>query len=97
LTILPILANPYIEFKNELPMRDTTLGTETNHLRLGYKLDNNFYIESGPMTGGYGFETGYKVQKGKWIFKGKFEGSNTNNKDYFKSKLQTEIRYTFGD
>jgi len=29
------------------------------------------------------------------IIKGKFEGADSDERDYIKSKLETEIRYTF--
>lgn len=90
-------ANTYLEFKNELPFRDTTSQDQTNHLRLGYKFDNSFYIEAGRMTHGSSMEMGYKFKKNGWTIKGKFEGQDSSKRDYFKSKIQTEIRYTFGD
>ena len=39
----------------------------------------------------------YKFKKGKWTIKGKWEGSDSSKRDYFKSKIETELRYTFGD
>ncbi len=49
------------------------------------------------MTHGSSMEMGYKFKKNGWTIKGKFEGQDSNKRDYFKSKIQTEIRYTFGD
>ena len=55
------------------------------------------YVEAGPMTNGNSFEMGYKFKRGNWTFKGKFEGKDKNTKDFIGSKVETEIRYTFGD
>mgnify|MGYP001167999156 CR=1 FL=1 len=90
-------ANPYIEIKNELPFVDLTSQSSVTHYRLGYKFDNNMYVEAGPMTNGNSFEIGYKFKRGNWTFKGKFEGKDKNTKDFIGSKVETEIRYTFGD
>ena len=54
--IQPAQANTYIEVKNELPFRDFDSQQDTTHLRLGYKFDNNMYVEAGPMTDGKSFE-----------------------------------------
>jgi hypothetical protein len=54
------------------------------------------YIEAGAMTGGTGIEMGYKFTKGNWLVKGKFEGTDTTQRDYFKSKIETEVIYKFG-
>jgi hypothetical protein len=93
-----ILSSPYIEYKNTVPLIENTEGYQlydtTDHLRFGYKLDNNMYFEAGPMTHGKGFELGYKFNNERWTFKGKIEG-NHNESNVFKSKVQTEIRYTF--
>ena len=67
----------------------------TQHLRLGYKFDNKMYLEAGPMTDGYSFETGYKFKMDNLVIKGKFEGADSDKRDYIKSQLETEIRYTF--
>lgn len=85
-------ANPYVEYKNELKYRETTFKKDIHHLRLGYKTKKNFYLEAGPRTEGYSLEAGYKVSKGKFVLKGKWEGSKTDNLDH---KLETEVRYTF--
>ena len=91
------IANPYLEFKNTVPFKDYHSETSTSHLRLGYKFDNNFYVEGGAMSNGSSYEAGYKFKKGKWTIKGKWEGSDSSKKDYFKSKIETEFRYTFGN
>ena len=85
-------ANPYVEYKNELKYKETTFKKDIHHLRLGYKTKKNFYLEAGPRTEGYSLEAGYKVSKGKFVLKGKWEGSKTDNLDH---KLETEVRYTF--
>ena len=90
-------ADTYIEVKNELPFRDFDSQQDVTHLRLGYKFDNNMYVEGGPMTDGKSFEMGYKFQKGNWTFKGKVESKDRNDRDFIGSKVETEIRYTFGD
>jgi len=52
-------------------------------------------LEAGPMTDGYSFETGYKFKMDNLVIKGKFEGADSDKRDYIKSQLETEIRYTF--
>ena len=89
-------ASGYAGFKYEIPYKDLTKQTEIHHLRLGYKFDNSMYIEAGAMTGGTGIEMGYKFKKGNWLVKGKFEGTDTTQRDYFKSKIETEVIYKFG-
>lgn len=89
-------ADVYAGFKYEIPYKDLTKQTEIHHLRLGYKFDNSMYIEAGAMTGGTGIEMGYKFTKGNWLVKGKFEGTDTTQRDYFKSKIETEVIYKFG-
>ena len=91
------LANPYLEFKNVVPFRDTYSQPSISHLRLGYKLKNNLYVEGGVMSHGTSYEAGYKFSRGNWSIKGKWEGLNSNQRDTFNSKLQTEIRFTFGE
>jgi len=91
------LANPYLEFKNVVPFRDTYSQTSTSHLRLGYKLKNNLYVEGGVMSHGTSYEAGYKFSRGNWTIKGKWEGMDSNQRDTFNSKLETEIRFTFGE
>ena len=55
------------------------------------------YVEGGPMTDGKSFEAGYKFTRGNWTFKGKVEAKDRNDRDFIGSKVETEIRYTFGD
>ena len=95
--IHPAQADTYIEVKNELPFRDFDSQQDVTHLRLGYKFDNNMYVEGGPRTDGKSFEMGYKFQRGNWTFKGKVESKDRNDRDFIGSKVETEIRYTFGD
>lgn len=78
LLLLPLssLANPYIEYKNET-------NKKTSDVRLGVQ-KKFFYVEAGPKS----WETGYKVKKGNFTFKGKLESKQ-------KKKLETEVRYTF--
>ena len=90
-------ANPYLEFKNVVPFRDTYSQTSISHLRLGYKLKNNLYVEGGVMSHGTSYEAGYKFSRGNWTIKGKWEGTDSNQRDTFNSKLETEIRFTFGE
>ena len=91
------LANPYLEFKNVVPFVDTYSQTSISHLRLGYKLKNNLYVEGGVMSHGTSYEAGYKFSRGNWTIKGKWEGTDSNQRDTFNSKLETEIRFTFGE
>ena len=95
--IFTVQANTYMEVKNEILLRDLTSQTSTTHYRLGYKFDNNMYVEVGPMTDEKSFELGYNFKKGNWTFKGKLEDKNVIHKDYLGRKIETEIRYTFGD
>ena len=94
---MTISANPYLEFKNVVPFVDNYSQTSTSHLRLGYKLKNNLYVEGGVMSHGTSYEAGYKFSRGNWTIKGKWEGMDSNQRDTFNSKLQTEIRFTFGE
>ena len=87
-------ADSYIEYKTTAPLIDSELLSSTKHLRLGYKLDNDFYFELGPMSHGEGYEFGWKRTQNQWSFKGKVEGYH-NSKNIFNNKIQTEIRYTF--
>ena len=92
---LSVQSSVYLEYKNELPIHPI-VGPEVNHFRIGettsYK-GISLYYEVGVMTNGYSYESGYKYQRGSWTIKGKYE--NKSNSRYEKSKLQTEIRYTF--
>ena len=49
------------------------------------------------MSHGTSYEAGYKFSKGNWTIKGKWEGTDSNQRDTFNSKLETEIRFTFGE
>ena len=91
----PANAQGYIAYAHELPFEDTTSQPETHSLRLGY-IANGMYIEAGPMTGGHSMEMGYKVKKGNWIFKTKYESEETKYNSMFKSKIESEIIYKFG-
>lgn len=91
----PVDAQGYIAYAHELPFEDTASQPETHSLRLGY-IANGMYIEAGPMTGGHSMEMGYKVKKGNWIFKTKYEGEETSHISFFKSKIETEVIYKFG-
>ena len=91
----PAEAQGYIAYAHELPFEDTASQPETHSLRLGY-IANGMYIEAGPMTGGHSMEMGYKVKKGNWIFKTKYEGEETSHISFFKSKIETEVIYKFG-
>ena len=95
--MIAVAGNPYVELKNVVPFRDSYSQTTTSHLRLGYKLKNNLYVEGGVMSHGTSYEAGYKFSRGNWSIKGKWEGLNSNQRDTFNSKLQTEIRFTFGE
>ena len=80
-------ASPYVEYKNEMNKEKTT-----NHLRLGYKAKNNFYFEIGAMTDGHSYEAGYKFKFDDVTVKGKLE---TKDAGSAKTKVETEVRYTF--
>jgi len=92
-------ADLYVEYKNELPIVPV-IGKEVHHLRIGttksYK-GLTMYVEGGGMSNGYSYETGYKYKIGQWTIKGKYENKNTSSVPFGvgKSKLQTEVRYTF--
>lgn len=90
-TPFSLFASPYAEYKNELKFKNTHYSKDIHHLRLGYAFEK-FYVEAGPRTDGYASEVGYKLKKGPLIFKGKWEGSKTNDFDH---KLETEVRYTW--
>jgi hypothetical protein len=88
----PALAQPYIEWKNEVKYTDSHYDKTINYFRAGMKFENDTYFEFGPMTDGESFETGYKWKDENWKFKMKWEGKNTES---LKHKVETEIRYTF--
>ena len=89
-------AAPYVEWKHQDAFRN--LGDSiktTDHLRLGYKTSKNYYFEMGPRTDGISAEMGYKFRPTPNLtIKGKVE---SNKVDYWKHKLETEVRYTFSD
>ena len=88
-------ATTYVAYAHELPFEDAKSQAEIHSLRLGY-MANGMYIEAGPMTGGHSMEMGYKVKKGNWIFKTKYESEETKYTTLFKSKIETEVIYKFG-
>ena len=86
-------ANPYIEYKHEHSQKDWEFDKNVQHIRLGYQFENKTYIEAGKMTDGYSWEAGYKLKLSDNLkLKGKIE---TKDAGVAKSKIQTEIRYTF--
>lgn len=86
-------ATPYVEFKTKQKFINDNYDNTANHLRLGFKADNNLYFEAGPMTDGYSAEIGYKVKfNNSFTLKGKWEGEDTNR---LKHGFETELRYTF--
>ena len=91
LTSPQLFAAPYVEYKNELKFKNTHYSEDLHSFRLGYGFQK-FYLEAGPRTDGYASEVGYKFTKGPLTFKGKWEGSKT---DDFDHKLETEVRYTW--
>ena len=93
--VTPAQAQGYVAYKHILPFEDTASQTDIHSLRLGY-VTNGMYIEAGPMTGGHSMEMGYKVKKGNWIFKTKYESEETRYTTLFKSKIETEVIYKFG-
>lgn len=89
-------ANPYIEYKNDIPWDDTDRKPVLNNLRGGYQWDN-FYAEAGAYQRssdqGVSSELGYKFNFHENIqLKGKWEGYWTHDNVH---KLETELRYTF--
>ena len=80
-------------YSKEMAEFVTTMGRVAQPDYLPYA----FYVEGGAMSHGSSYEAGYKFKKGKWTIKGKWEGSDSSKRDYFKSKIETELRYTFGD
>ena len=91
-----LAAAPYIEYKNEVEFKYNNYIKNLNHFRTGYqfKMDKGFmFIEAGILSGhGESGEIGYKFNKDNWTFKGKWEFKHQLE---HKSKIQTEIRYTF--
>ncbi len=90
-----LAAAPYIEYKNEVEFKYDNYIKSLDHFRVGYQFKmpkGMMFIESGKMTNGKSGEIGYKFDKDNLTFKGKWEFKNQFEP---KSKLQTEIRYTF--
>ena len=88
----PALAGPYAEYKNEYEMRDWNKTKSVEHMRFGYKAENNLYFEIGPMTSGHSYEAGYKFKFNEVVVKGKLETKDTGEA---KTKIETEIRFNF--
>lgn len=87
------LGGAYLEYKSEVKFRNSNHRNSVDHLRFGYKFDNNVYIEVGPRTDGTSGELGYKYKfSDTWSIKGKWEAHDI---DRFKHKLETELRYSF--
>ena len=92
-------ANPYIEIKSEVTYKDFTSTDAVNHTRFGYEkkslTGSNVYFEAGHMTGGSSWEAGYKTRlSDTLVIKGKLEGKRERGLQS-KTKLETEIRYTW--
>ena len=91
-------AGPYIEIKSEVEYKDFSIKDQTNHTRFGYEKKNvlgNVYFEAGHMTGGSSWEAGYKTRlSDTLVVKGKLEGKRERGLQS-KTKLETEIRYTW--
>jgi hypothetical protein len=87
-----VLAQPYVEYKNEYEFKEWDHTKTTHHLRLGYKAKNNLYFEIGPMTKGHSYETGYKFKFDAVTLKGKLETKDTGSA---KTKVETEVRFNF--
>ena len=87
---------PYVEWKHQDAFRNLGNAVETiDHFRLGYKTSKNYYFEIGPRTDGISTEMGYKFRPAPNLtIKGKVE---SNKVDYWKHKLETEVRYTFSN
>jgi len=95
---LSAVAGPYIEIKSEVEYKDFSIKDQTNHTRFGYEKKNvlgNVYFEAGHMTGGSSWEAGYKTRlSDTLVVKGKLEGKRERGLQS-KTKLETEIRYTW--
>jgi len=92
-------ANPYIEIKSEVTYKDFTSTDAVNHTRFGYEkkslTGNKIYFEGGHMTGGSSWEAGYKTRlSDTLVVKGKLESKRERGLQS-KTKLETEIRYTW--
>lgn len=95
---LSAVAGPYLEIKSEVEYKDFSIKDQTNHTRFGYEKKNvlgNVYFEAGHMTGGSSWEAGYKSRLSETLtVKGKLEGKRERGLQS-KTKLETEIRYTW--
>lgn len=95
---LSAVAGPYLEIKSEVEYKDFSIKDQTNHTRFGYEKKNvlgNVYFEAGHMTGGSSWEAGYKSRLSETLtVKGKLEGKRERGLQT-KTKLETEIRYTW--
>tara|TARA_R110000851_G_scaffold19363_1_gene59718 strand:+ start:148 stop:486 length:339 start_codon:yes stop_codon:yes gene_type:complete len=94
LSIYPVFAGSYVEYKNEYSLKSWNKTGSVDHLRFGYKAKNNLYVEGGYMSDGYSWETGYKYKlTDKITLKGKVENKHKDGTS--KSKIETEIRFNF--
>ena len=83
----------YIEYKNELKFINSEFDKRVDHLRIGYRFENDAYFEIGPRTDGVSGEVGYKYEfSDAWSWKGKWEANETLG---FQHKIEAEIRYRF--
>lgn len=89
---IDVFAKPYVEYKNEYSLKEWKHTKTTNHLRVGYKAENNLYFEVGPMTEGHSYEAGYKFKFNALTFKGKVETKDAGISD---TKVETEVRLNF--
>jgi len=85
---------PYVEWKHQAKFQKIDKSIEqTDHFRLGYKTDSNYYFEVGPRTHGISMEAGFKFKHQRhWLIKGKIE---SNRAPKWKHGVETEVRYTF--
>ena len=77
-------AAPYVEYKSKYDLN--TQKTKDEYLRIGVK-GKKLYGEVGKDSA----EVGYKLKFDKLTIKGKAEST----KDFKKTTLETEVRYTF--
>ena len=78
-------ADGYVEYKYK---SDLDSSKTSDYLRLGYKFENNFYIETGEESA----ELGYKMKvHERLLVKGKIEST----KDFSKNGAEVEVRYVF--
>lgn len=94
----PVMANPYVEYKNEYELKDWTHTKTVDHMRFGYQADDTIgrpYFEIGPMTHGYSWEAGYKFNLPHHLqLKGKVETKDQKDK-VPSTKIETELRWTW--